>query len=106
MHVDAPFTAQTVDERGIPMWIKRGNDAQLIANRELIQQFVLLGHEADSHLDVARQTVAVMAEHAHSTCGGWRESEHEFEQRGLAGAILAEHADDIPGRNAERHSLQ
>src|SRR5262249_59281568 len=33
-------------------------------------------------------------------------AEHELEQRRLAGAVLAEHADDVAGLDAERHVLE
>src|SRR5690606_40281276 len=64
---------------------------------QYLDQLVLLRDEADPRLRALREMHAVLAEYLRAAGRRRAEAEQHLEQRRLAGAVLAEHADHVAG---------
>ena len=92
-----PLGDEAVDERAIPVRVKRRSDRELLLAVQHRKKLVLLRHEADLRLGRRRQTHGVFAEDCGGTLVGRAEAEQYLEQRRFAGAVLTEYTDDVAG---------
>jgi hypothetical protein len=104
--IHSPFHAEAVHELGIPARIERLRQFQLIICAQRVDELVLLRNEPDSRFDVSRHPATVMTEYAYVAAVGLAESQNQLEQRGLAGAVLAQHADHVTGPYLEREIVK
>ncbi|HEY6457647.1 MAG TPA: hypothetical protein VIY90_20410 [Steroidobacteraceae bacterium] len=77
-----------------------------MADAELVEQLILLGHEPHARLGIPRHAATLIPEYANFAFRRQGKSEHEFEQRGLAGTVFAQHPNYIAGLDTERELLQ
>ena len=82
-----------------------GGVAQIVAGGEVVIKADGVGHVADPALDLERFARRIAAEHADLPVGDVGQAEHHQDGRGLAGAVRAEHAEDLAARDRERDAV-
>ena len=80
-----------------------GADQQIVMHGQRREHILGLGHEAQARRKhcVRRQRGDVLARKLYPTRAHGYEARHRFDERGLAGAIRAQHRDDLAARSLQ-----
>ena len=81
-------------DSAVPAWVEVGTHLEMVGNRHSRIRRRVLGDEADPR-QLSRSVGGLTAEHCdRSRCGG-QQPDGQMEQRGLAGTVRSDEADDL-----------
>ena len=83
--------------------VERGVQLHRLAHPHPVGQRAVLELDADALVELVPVAAGVEAEHADRAAVGGAQARDALDRRGLAGAVAAEDAEDLPGAHREAH---